>query len=498
MSRLFVPVILFLILFTNLASAAVTPALLRSAEQGNADSQYQVGITYLRKAQGQNYLEAVKWLRLAADSGHANAQYSLALRYLLGQGVKKDPEQAADWLQKAAQQNHADAQYSLGMRFFYGQGREKDKKQAWYWLRKAAAQGQADALKMKLPAVEKKSPAKKKDDQQDTEKLIEAYIEQVFAETDDQATVAEKKRLEELLTPKETLQAIQQAHLRLGENDISSDQEFNRQLDELSDSNTFAADYFFIGNRMIKEGNLPLAILAYERSLELAPENPSGLRNLASAYAHTGKNEKAIKALQRSIELSPQQASKHATLGLVYHVSGDLDNALRKYRDAAALNPGLGWFYPDMADILLQQGQYNLARQALLQAKILGMERERIWQRFVALAPQKYQQESDQPTASLHLRQLMFASAEEAEEALRELKNGADFYQLGMSRATVQFQKNSGYWGPYLPEQLAPKIKAVLADLAPFAYSPIIETSAGFHILQKFLFYDQLLTAGQN
>jgi TPR repeat protein len=56
------------------------------------------------KGQGvpQDYKEAVKWLRLAADQGESGAQFSLGLRYALGRGVPQDYVQAHMWYNLAA------------------------------------------------------------------------------------------------------------------------------------------------------------------------------------------------------------------------------------------------------------------------------------------------------------------------------------------------------------------------------------------------------------
>ncbi len=48
-------------------------------------------------------------VRLSAAHGEPDAQYELALLYLRGHGVEHDPEQARRWLRLAAQQGHAPA-----------------------------------------------------------------------------------------------------------------------------------------------------------------------------------------------------------------------------------------------------------------------------------------------------------------------------------------------------------------------------------------------------
>jgi TPR repeat protein len=64
----------------------------------------------------------------------------------MGEGVAKNPSEAAKWWKKAAEQDHADAQYFLGLSYSLGLGVPKIQKQAIYWLRKAVINGNKNAL----------------------------------------------------------------------------------------------------------------------------------------------------------------------------------------------------------------------------------------------------------------------------------------------------------------------------------------------------------------
>jgi TPR repeat protein len=50
----------------------------------------------------QDYAEAVKWFRLAADQGQANAQCFLGLMYFEGRGVARDYVNGHMWLSLVA------------------------------------------------------------------------------------------------------------------------------------------------------------------------------------------------------------------------------------------------------------------------------------------------------------------------------------------------------------------------------------------------------------
>ena len=66
-------------------------------------------------------MRALEMFQYAATNfGNADAQYDLARMYLDGVGVNKDAGQAARWLHLAAEKNHAEAQALLGQLLFTG------------------------------------------------------------------------------------------------------------------------------------------------------------------------------------------------------------------------------------------------------------------------------------------------------------------------------------------------------------------------------------------
>lgn len=112
----------------------------------NIETEFEEGIKYYYgKGVRQNYTEAAKWFRKAAERGHAVAQNSLGEMYKSGKGVRHDNVEAAKWFRKAAEQGLADAQYSLGMLYFIGEGVEQSDVEALKWCRKAAEQGHSRA-----------------------------------------------------------------------------------------------------------------------------------------------------------------------------------------------------------------------------------------------------------------------------------------------------------------------------------------------------------------
>ena len=119
-----------------------------AADQGLGRAQSALGELY-ETGQGvpQDDAEAAKWYRRAADQGDIPGQYSLAILYVLGKGVPQSQTEAFKWYQRAAEQGDSLSQYNLGVRYTIGQGVTADPVEAFKWLSLAAAQGLPDADK---------------------------------------------------------------------------------------------------------------------------------------------------------------------------------------------------------------------------------------------------------------------------------------------------------------------------------------------------------------
>ena len=118
----------------------------KAADQGIAYAQYALGVSYA-KGQGipQSYIEAIRWFRKAADQGDARSQCDLGISYASGFGVPQNDVEAVNWYRKAADQGDAFAQFNLGNMYLNGRGVPQNDIEAANWYRKAADQGDTNA-----------------------------------------------------------------------------------------------------------------------------------------------------------------------------------------------------------------------------------------------------------------------------------------------------------------------------------------------------------------
>lgn len=86
----------------------------------------------------EDYTQAFKWYRKAAEQGNASAQVNLGAMYAEGRGVPQDFREALSWYHKAAKQGDDAAAFNLGVMYVEGQGVARDLRKAMKWYRQAA------------------------------------------------------------------------------------------------------------------------------------------------------------------------------------------------------------------------------------------------------------------------------------------------------------------------------------------------------------------------
>lgn len=117
----------------------------KSAEKGYPQAQATVGALLLKGLPGlleRNHKKGISLLSKAVESRSLTARYNLGMAYYNGDGVSKDASKAAAWLRIAEKQNFSEAQYTLGLLLVEGQGGiSKNTSEGLTFLRKAASQG---------------------------------------------------------------------------------------------------------------------------------------------------------------------------------------------------------------------------------------------------------------------------------------------------------------------------------------------------------------------
>ncbi|MFC2614274.1 MAG: tetratricopeptide repeat protein, partial [Treponema sp.] len=114
MKKQVIAVILLVIAAVSFADTNIS-----AKNQEDIESQYAAGLVSLIRC---DYEEAFKCFKRLAEQGHAGAQYSLGMRYYLGEGTLTDKKKAFYWFTQAAEQGDAIAQHNLGRLYYLGEG----------------------------------------------------------------------------------------------------------------------------------------------------------------------------------------------------------------------------------------------------------------------------------------------------------------------------------------------------------------------------------------
>lgn len=116
------------------------------ADTGRADAQRELGIRY---GQGtgitQDYRNARSWASKAASQGDPWAMRIMGLIYLEGLGVDADKWRAVDYFKRSADLGDLYAQYNLAVIYYEGTLTTQSYDKAITWYKRAADQGNTQA-----------------------------------------------------------------------------------------------------------------------------------------------------------------------------------------------------------------------------------------------------------------------------------------------------------------------------------------------------------------
>lgn len=219
----------------------------------------------------QDISEAVKWYKMAAAAGTADAMFNLGLLYSKGwEGETASPEQAFFWFESAAAAGDTEAMYMVGENFLTGRGTETNLEQASYWLNKALSAGyiKAQELLYSIPG-QKEAREEKLKEIQEAEGKAEAFLE-----GEDYAGALPFLQL-----------ALEKSTEKLGEQDACTIRLMNNLAVALSAMEQF-------------DKSIPMKERVLElrgKSLPLThPEYLTAVTNLTSDYAKVGRYQSAI------------------------------------------------------------------------------------------------------------------------------------------------------------------------------------------------------------
>ncbi|MEZ6014558.1 MAG: tetratricopeptide repeat protein [Planctomycetota bacterium] len=114
-------------------------ALLREGFERHQDEECAGLLAELYEEQLADQAESVRWLRIAADAGHASSMVQLGFRHRFGDGVPRSFKEMLRWYRAAAEQDDPVALGNLAVCYANGEGVTRDLERA-YELRQRASE----------------------------------------------------------------------------------------------------------------------------------------------------------------------------------------------------------------------------------------------------------------------------------------------------------------------------------------------------------------------
>jgi len=123
-----------------------SPELLKKAESGDPKAQLQLAGCF-NEGRGikKDKMQALGWIKKAANQNYPKAQATLGQCYLDGEIVQKNEKEAFRWYKQAAENGLAEGQYNIGCSYYNGIGVTKNATEAFKWVNMAAEQGMPGA-----------------------------------------------------------------------------------------------------------------------------------------------------------------------------------------------------------------------------------------------------------------------------------------------------------------------------------------------------------------
>lgn len=129
----------------------------------------------------------------------------------------------------------------------------------------------------------------------------------------------------------------------------------------------FAEAMTNLGNVLKDQGQWDEALDEYKRALKIYPRHAIVLNNVGHVLAHLGQDVLAVSYLRKAIQADPGYADAFVNLGNALRNS-DEERAIAAFRKALAINPQLPEAYNNLGALLEEQGRFDEARDALLEA----------------------------------------------------------------------------------------------------------------------------------
>jgi superkiller protein 3 len=132
----------------------------------------------------------------------------------------------------------------------------------------------------------------------------------------------------------------------------------------------FADAFIDLGQAYLEQGDLPRAEQAVRAALAnpLYPTPQRAHFTLGTIYQRQGRLEEAAGQFRRAVDVDPELANAHNSLGMIYLAQSKLDQAIVSFQTASRLRPNVAEVQGNLGIAYFRAGRRAEAKAALEQA----------------------------------------------------------------------------------------------------------------------------------
>jgi tetratricopeptide (TPR) repeat protein len=152
--------------------------------------------------------------------------------------------------------------------------------------------------------------------------------------------------------------------------------------------------YYNRGRALAAAGRVEEAAASFSRHLELEPEHSCAVYDLARAMSEGGKHEEALEKFREYVVLEPEDPQGHCSLGIELMLTGKLDDAEAPMRAALGLHPWFDWAVGSLGSLAEFRGDYGLAEAFFREALLRDPELDGVRGRWIRMLGSKISTEA--------------------------------------------------------------------------------------------------------
>ncbi|MBM4271801.1 MAG: tetratricopeptide repeat protein [Deltaproteobacteria bacterium] len=122
-----------------------------------------------------------------------------------------------------------------------------------------------------------------------------------------------------------------------------------------------AQTYHDDGIRLYRSGNIPSAIIAFTKAIDLDPMFDRAYTNRGIMWMEIGEYDKSIADCDKAIEINPEQFAAYNSRGSAWRFKGDFERAVADYTTAIALNPRNAILFNNRGSAYMNKDDYSSA-----------------------------------------------------------------------------------------------------------------------------------------